>query len=450
MHKQAVIIGGGISGLSAAFFLSQRAAKENLPIKITVLEAEDRFGGVLRTLRTRDFHMEAGADAFDGRDPEILAFCRDLGLQDELLPCESTLNRVFLFKNKRFLLLDPFQIDPGEIFKSPILSLNARLRLLLEALIPSKKDGSDESVAEFVKRRFGKLFLRELTEPLVRGVLMGDPARISLHEYFPQWQKMEREYGSISRAFLKKSPRIAQGDRFFTLRGGLDRLAGTLLKKSAGAELNPLSQAVSLEKDEIWKVFLRDGQTIEADIVFIALPAPEAVKLLSDTAPRLAGELAKIRYDSLAAVNMIFCRGSLPDGFPQGGFIVPLGETRRPFAGLKVIGQTGDGKYMKLRAFVSGILQPEILSLENEKIQREAVRFLVDEFGVLSPCWTGLERYPEALPQYGVGHAALVSRVEGLLEQFPGLFLAGNGYHGFGISDCIRSTQAAVRKIKLL
>ena len=449
MHKRAVIIGGGISGLSAAFFLSERIARENLSLKITVLEAENRFGGLLRTLRTRDFHMEAGADAFDGRDPAMLALCRDLGLRDELVPCEPTLDRVFLAQNEKLLSLSLSRPDLRAVFKNPALNLTARMRLLFEGLIPAKRNGADESIASFVRRRLGRTVLQAWAEPLVRGVLMGEAEKLSIHEYFPQWQRMERDHGSICRALLNRNMPAKEAPSFFTVRGGLDRLASAFLEKLERANLVSSSRAVSLGRNKTWKVFLRDGRTIEADFVWVALPAPEAARLLTAAAPPLAGALAKIRYDSLAAVNMVFRRGALPADFPQNGFILPPRGKKRPFANLKVIGSTEDGKFIRLRAFLSKVFQPELLGLEDARIRQEVLRDLVAEWRVQPPFWIAVERYPEALAQYETGHGRLVSNIESLLEPYPGLFLAGNGYHGFGISDCILSAKAAVQGIKL-
>ena len=449
MHKHAVIVGGGISGLSLAFFLSQKIAQEDLPLKITLLEAEDRLGGVLRTIRTRDFHMEAGADAFDGRDPSILDFCKDLGLSIELERGEPALNRVFLSKNKNFFPLDISDPKPADILKNPALSWASRARLVFEGLVPARKKGSDETIADFVRRRFGGGFFREWAEPLVRGILMGDAERLSVHEYFPQWEKAEKEHGGFLRKRLKqKNPEKGESS-FFTLRGGLDHLAGALLKRLRLVDFEASSQAVSLGKDEHWKVFLRDGRTIDAELVFVALPAPEASRLLMSTAAGLAGELARIRYDSLIALNMIFRREEWPANFPESGFIVPSRGEKWPFASLKIIGGTEDGAFMRLRAFVSGAFQPEAFGWEDEKIKREVLNFLKENRIIQPPFWMTIERYPEALVQYEVGHAAVVSGIDRFLEQYPGLFLAGNGYQGFGISDCIRSAKTAVERIKL-
>jgi oxygen-dependent protoporphyrinogen oxidase len=444
---RVVIVGGGISGLATAYFLSRKASADNVPLQITVLEASDRFGGVLRTLRGPALSMEAGADAFDGRDPVACDLCRALGLEKDLLPVASTLGQAYISVDKK---LQPFDLsfqNPGIALRGPGLRLASRLRLLCEGLVPSQKDRTDESIAFFIERRFGHGVLNEWGRPLVRGLLMGEPEKLSLHEYFPHLQKMEREYGSITRAVLNRKKKISDGI-FFTVRGGLDRWVSALLKDLGSVDLKSHAEAAVLKKNKTWEISFRDGSTLAADSVCLALPAPGAARLLAEAAPQLAGELAKIRYDPLTVVNMIFGREALPGNFPCSGFIVPAREKKWPFASLKVIGETEDGKGIRLRAFLSGIFQPEVCGREDARIEKEVLRCLAGEWGVQAlPSRISVERYPEGLAQYETGHGERVAGIEKQLGDLPGLFLAGNGYHGFGITDCIRSAREASDRI---
>ena len=443
-----VIIGGGISGLAAAYFLSRKASAENIPLKITALEASDRFGGVLQTLRDKDLHIEAGADTFDGRDPAASDLCNALGLQRELLPCESTLNRAFISRDTNLHPVDLSFSDPAIVFRGPGLNIAGRGRLFCEILMPPKKDDSDESIASFIRRRWGREALSQWTAPLALGILMAEPERLSLREYFPHLRNMEREFGSIGLAVFHKDKK-APGGNFFTIRGGLDQLVTTLIKKLGTVELKAQAGVRTvLKRDRSWEIRLQSGSRMHADVVCVALPAPEAARLLGEVAMPLAAELAKIRYDPLLVVNMIFRSEELPESFPSGGFIVPSREKEWPFASLKVIGKTEDGKGTRLRAFVSSVFQPEAHGLGDERIQGEVLGCLAAEWGIHgAPALISVERYPRALAQYETGHAERVAGIEKLLENYPGLFLAGNGYHGFGISDCIRGAQDAAGQI---
>jgi len=439
--RHVVIVGGGISGLSAAYFLSRRASDEKISLRITLLEASGRFGGVLQTLRGKDFHMEAGADAFDGKDPVLLDLCKTFGIRDELLPCESTLKRAFISCKKDLQPFDLSFADPAIVLRGPGLGLGARARLFCEFLTPSRKEDFDESIASFIRRRFGSDVLDVWGEPLIRGILMGEAEKLSLSEYFPHWQKMEREYGSVGRAILGRKKQ-AFGGNFFTLRGGLDRLVPAFLKELGSVNFMTPARVATLKKEKTWEVCLQDGRRVSADIVCLALPAPETSKILAEFVPLLAAELARIRYDSVAAVNMVFRREEIPGNFPQQGFIVPAREEKWPFASLKVIGKTEDGAWVKLRAFVSGTFQSDVYGREHEWVQRNVLQCLADEWGIkILPAGISTEIYPQALPQYEIGHAGRISEIEKLLGNYPGLFLTGNGYHGFGISECVRGAR---------
>jgi oxygen-dependent protoporphyrinogen oxidase len=449
MGKHAVVVGGGISGLTAARRLSLEKK-----CRVTVLEASRRFGGVIRTFRDGPLRMEAGADAFDGREPAVLDLCGELGLQNDLLECVPTLRNIS-FSRKGKITSVPLS-SPSALLGSPLLSLRTRARLLIEPWVPARKDPSDESIAGFTRRRFGAGLLEELAGPLVRGVLMAEPEKLSLREYFPDLQEMENGHGSIGKAILRGRAKIAgkasffnrwQGAKLrghFTLHGGLDRLTGALEQRPGDARLELGAEVVSVKREKRWDVLLADGRRIQADAVCLAMPAQGAARVLREFAPLLAGELSRVRYDPVAAVNMVFPKKELPKAFPASGFLVPAVGCSWPIASLKSIGETGDGGSFRLRAFISGVLQPGLFSQNDEGIREKVVRFLADEWDIKTqPLWTVVERYPASLAQYETGHGQTVRGIEALLPRYPGLFLAGNGYHGFGISDCVREAVNA-------
>lgn len=448
-QRHVVIVGGGISGLSAAFFLARRVAAEKASLKITLLEASERFGGAIQTLRGNGFHMEAGADAFDGKDPAALELCKSLGIQNELLLCESTLNQVSMSRKRGFPSFDLSLSAPLAILQGAGLSFSARIRLLGEILIPSLRTGPDESIASFVQRRFGRGVLTEWVEPLTRGILMGEAGKLSLREYFSHWQKMEQRHGSIAWAVLNKKEKVRSGN-FFTFRGGLDRWVPALLADLPGVEVRSRMRVATLKKDKKWEICFADGSAISADILCVALPAVKAAPLFAEVVPFLAETLAQIRYDSLSVVNMIFKREELPGNFPSSGFIVPSREKKWPFASLKVIGKTEDEKGVRLRAFVSGVFQKELYGQEEGALQREVLQGLAGEWGIQAlPSWISVERYPQALVQYETGHGERVAIIEKLLESYPDLFLTGNGFHGFGITECIHHARIMASHIPL-
>lgn len=441
MNPKVIIVGGGISGLTIAHYLS---SKKVYPV--AVLESTNRFGGVIRTLRNEASYIEAGADAFDGKELAMLDLCSELGLQNELLEYPSTLDKNFIFQKGKVFSINISR--PFEIFKNPILGLKTRMRLLFELAVPPRKKAADESVADFVRRRFGRAILEDLVRPLAQGVLMGEPERLSLREYFPQWQKAEQREGGIGRSFLRNKHAEEKPQPFFAIRGGMDCLISALSEKLERTDLMLNSKVVSLECGEGWKVVLADGRLIQSKAVCLAMPAHAAAKLLTNCTPSLAAELDKIRYDSIATVNMMFRREEFPGAISKNGFLVPGRGENWPYAALKLIGATEDGKLIRCRAFISKNFQSQMLTWGDEEIKKEILRHLADVLHILArPVWISIEHYNNALAQYQTGHDSFVSNVDPILQKLPGLFLAGNGYHGFGISDCVREARLTARQM---
>jgi oxygen-dependent protoporphyrinogen oxidase len=454
MNKQSVVIvGGGISGLSAAFFLSQRAVREHRPLKITVLEATDRFGGVLRTLTHNDIQMEAGADAFYAGFPDVLDLCRELGLQEDVIEAAPCFHRFFSLKDiKLFSIPGPLGsfLNIARFLSDPRLSFSAKLRMLGEPFIPRRKDEGDESLASFIRRRLGRDFYREFVKPLVQGVYMIDPEKASLEALFPKLQKAERTYGSLAGSFLNNAIGKKEKDpaKFFTLKNGLEGLVQALVRELGECELRrgaPVRQCVY---NKGWEIFLENGEVLRADSLGLAMNACDSSKLLSGAAPGLSRALSAIRYDSIAAVNLI-CRAE--EISPQGlvpGFLVAMNGEEYPFSSLKCLGKSADGKYLFLRAFLSETMNSKAFSESDEALTQKMQTFLTDYLDIQAkPLSTSVHRYPSALPQYETGHLECVAQIEKELLQYPGLFLAGNGFRGFGITDCIRQARSAVSNL---
>ena len=475
LGRHAVIVGGGISGLSTAFFLSRRAAREHLPLKITVLEASDRFGGVLRTLTYEDFRIEAGADAFYAGRNDATDLCRELGLQEDMIEAAPCFRRFFRLKDKKFFpvpnLPDSF-FDAIQFLRDPRLSFSAKCRIFGEPFIARRKKGEDESLASFFCRRLGRGFYREVVKPLVRGVYMMDPERASLEALFPQLQKAEKIYGSLAGSFFRK---ILKGNEknpveFLTLKQGLEGLVQALVRELGACENWPsrpseragivgipaceLRRSVPVRQctyNAGWEILLEGGAALKADVLCLAMNACDSARLLSGAAPGLSRELSALRYDSIATVNIIYKAGDAPAGGMGPGFLVPMDGGQYPFSSLKWVGTSADGKCILLRAFLSETMIPEVFSKSDEMLKQEITAFLKDLLAIRAqPLLIDVKRYPSALPQYETGHLERVSQIERSCLQYPGLFFAGNGFRGFGITDCIHRAAIAVSKLQFL
>jgi len=453
--RHAVIVGGGISGLSTAFFLSQRASKEHLPLKITVLEASDRFGGVLRTLSHGGWVMEAGADAFYSGQNDAADLCRALGLQEELVEAAPCFRRFFILKNKKYFSVPGLSrsfFDTTRSFASFPVSFSAKYRMLLEPFIPRRKEAGDESFASFICRRLGHGFYEEIAKPLIRGVYMVDPERLSLGAMFPRFHQAERDHGSLAGSFLSRRD---QGEKknsgeFLTLKNGLEGLVRALVSQLGSCDLRRSSVVKQCAFDKKWKVLLEGGEKICADALCLAMGSSDASQLLSGVAPELSRELSGIRYDSIAAVNFIFRSDDKPVRDLGCGFLVPFAGEGHPFSSLKWLGKTADGKHLLVRAFISEAMLPGVFH-ENDEMLGQKIRISLQKiFGMqANPEFISVERYPRALPQYETGHLERVARIEEKIRRHPGLHLAGNGLTGFGITDCIRRARIVISDLQL-
>lgn len=443
----AVIVGGGISGLSTAYFLSQKASQEHRPLKITLLEASNRFGGILHTLTRGNLRTEAAADAFyAGYD--VVDLCRELGIEEDLREAAPCFRRFFGLDDRKIFPIPGFSgsfFDAFRVLRSPRLSLFTKCRMLQEPFIPSRKEKGDESCASFFCRRLGRGFYQEIARPLIRGVYMMDPERLSLEAVFPQWLQAEQIYGSLMSAFLKKNNKKKNPEAFLTLRQGVEGLIQAFVRNLKNCKLRKTTTVRQCAYNQGWDISLENGDFLHADIVCLAMNACDSSKLLSVSVPELSRALSTLHYDSMMTVNLIYRSEDVPSRRFDPGFLVPMDGKPYPFSSLKWLGMSEDGKYLIMRAFLSQTMMPAFFCDSDEVLMRKTRAFLTDYFGIqANPLLFDVERYPKVLPQYEIGHFERVAQIEKKCLQYPGLFLSGNGFRGFGITDCVRRAKTAV------
>ncbi len=458
--KRIAIIGGGISGLSAAFALEQRR-RSGAPLEYVLYDAGPRPGGVLRTEHVEGCVVEAGPDSFLTEKPWAADLCRQIGLGEQLIGSNDAERKTYILARGRLIpipdglmFLVPTKILP--VVLSPLFSPATKLRMAHEWFC-QPGHGPDETVASFVARHYGPELVDLLADPLLAGVYGGEAAQLSVRAVLPRFVELESRYGSLrrgmlaSRAKLFPTPDVPARPLFTSLKDGMQSLVDVLLERlpASSLRLGTLAQALQ-PQDRGWLVSAGYG-TDHFDAVIVAIPAPGAAALLRITQPDLASQLESVSYSSSVTVTLGFdqnVRASLPPGF---GFLVPRTEGKRMLATTFVHNKfphRAPADRGLMRCFLGGSRDEPVLDLSEEAILRLVREELRQVLGLTAePLFTRVYKWRAAMAQYAVGHLERLERIERLCRQLPGLALAGNAYHGIGVPDCVRSGQEAAEQI---
>lgn len=468
--RRIAIIGGGITGLAAA----HRCMTRDPDAKVTLFESSSRLGGIIRTERRDGYLLELGPDSFITNKLGGIALCDDCGFSDQLIPTDNTFRRSLVLHNGKpepvpegFMLMAPS--DHRAIIDSPVLSFAGKLRLLAEAGIPSKPDNEDETLADFVSRRFGREALDRLVQPLVGGIYTSDPEKLSLRATLPRFLDMESQYGSVINATkIQNAARgttagsCGSGARYGLFTTPVNGL-GSLVEHVSGqlhdhqsVEVRLKSKTTRVRKRQFaessgWTLTVDDGVAPveqEFEHLIFTLPAYRVAELLTDhNLSELASLLAGIAYASSAIVVSGHQLSDFDHRLDAFGLVVPLIERRRilatSFTSRKFPDRAPDGKIV-LRTFVGGAMQPELLDGDDAQLTHLVNDELKQILGMnRQPEFSQVVRYNRAMPQYHVGHIERVDRIEQILSETSGLHLAGSAYRGVGIPDSILSGRNA-------
>jgi oxygen-dependent protoporphyrinogen oxidase len=459
---KVIVIGGGIAGLSAAYYASK------LPdTQVTLLESDSHWGGKISTDRLAfddgQFIIEGGPDTFLATKPWGVALCKELGLGDRLHGTNPHKKNTYVLNRNRLLplpdglaLMIPTNIEA--ILKSRLVSWFSKARMGLDFILPAKAVNGDESLGTFVSRRLGREAYENLIEPLMSGIYAGDGDQLSLASTFPYLRDLELKYGSLARGALRmraqSNGKSVQGSRsaFLTPTTGLAEIVEKLVEHltGSGVHMRLNAKAARLtDYDLRYQVQLSPHESLEADSVILATPAFVSGALLASLDPALASELQGIPYTSTATVSLAYRLGDVPRELDGYGYVIPRREGRRALActwtSTKFPHRAPEG-YALIRVFVGRAGQdipwtePELLELAKEELGLT--------LGITAePLLHRVFLWEKAMPQYNLGHPEILQRIESALEKHPGLALAGNGYRGIGIPDCIHSGELAVTKI---
>ncbi len=465
MMKRVVVIGGGITGLSAAHRMLERDDVNSAAYEVTLLEASSRLGGVIQTEHRDGFLLERGPDSFISEKPAALELAKRIGLESQLIETNKIHRRSFIVRHGRlrpvaegFHLLAPARLWP--FLTSDIFSWTGKMRMALDLIVPrgNLNGTSDESLAQFVRRRLGREALERMAQPMIGGIYTANPEHLSVKAAMPRLVEMERQHRSLIIAMMKQARNQnelggtsgARYSLFLSFDQGMQTLVDRLSRilPQGVVRLNSAVESLELESLSRKWIIRTAAESIRADQVCVALPAYKTGSLLRQTDSALADELEAIPYASTAVVNLAYRRGDISHALDGFGFVVPFVEKRSviacSFSSIKFPGRAPEG-YALLRAFIGGAMQPEMFELDQADINRKVQADLHDLLGIdREPLFAEVTKWKKSMPQYEVGHLDRVRRINDRLRQLPSLKLAGSAFTGAGIPDCIASGEHAI------
>jgi protoporphyrinogen/coproporphyrinogen III oxidase len=450
LHVPALIAGAGISGLVCAYALRKAG------VEAVILEATARPGGVIRSERRDGYLAELGPQSFSG-SPALRKLCTELGVQGDVVEAPARAPRYVLIDR----VLRQVPLSPPALLRSSLVGAGTKLRILRDLLGRSRPPDSDESIANFVRRKFSGELLDRLAGPFVSGVYAGDPEKLSVRSAFPQVYEAERSAGSVIRGLkrqAKSGNHNQQSPTLASFRNGLEILIRGLVD-----ELGPAVRTrtgvtrVEAKREQDRPVFelqilgVRGESTVIADHFIVATPTDMAGRLLRDVNPSFEALLRSVEYAPVAIVALGYKRADVGNPLKGFGFLVPRS------AGLRVLGCVWNSSlfpdrapegHVLLTSFLGGVIDPKAVA----ETPLDLTAMVHREIGPLlsisqMPAFSNVQLYPRALPQYNIGHADRLAAIEKLRAEVPNLWLAGNYLRGPAIGACVEQSLAVAEEV---
>jgi len=448
------VIGAGISGLAAAHAIERLAKEAGLTVETVVLEKEDRTGGKIWSIRDEGYLCEWGPNGFLDNKPMTLELCDRVGLREKLERSNDNARKRFIYSGAELHRLP----ENGPMFlQSGLVTWPGKLRLAMEMIIPPRRDGADETLAEFARRRLGGEALDKLIGPMVSGIFAGDPETMSLQSCFPRIHELEQEYGGLLKAMMKlakqKKAERKAGKQVASAAGP----GGVLTSFVEGIQVLTDGTAGAL-KGEVrtgrgvsglrarkggWDIEFEDGSTLDADLAVAAIPAHGLTGLLRPFDPALADLVAEIPYAPMNVVCFGYQKERIAYDLDGFGYLISKKEGRDILGTLwdsSIFPARAPEGHVLLRSMMGGATNPRAIDLSDKEVKARTMADLKQIMGISAePDFVRIFRHPRAIPQYTVGHAARLVAMAGKLAAHPGLFLTGNAFYGIGLNDCVNA-----------
>lgn len=462
------IVGGGITGLSAAWYAQQAARRDGVDLRLTVLEASARWGGkvLTETVEGDDgpFVVEGGPDSFLTQKPWALELAGELGLDAGLIGTNERRRQTYVLVRGKLvplpegvMMIVPTKLRPFAL--SPLISPLGKLRMGLDLVIPPKRDDADESLGDFIRRRLGSEALDRIAEPLMSGIYNADADQQSLLATFPRFRAIEKQYGSLIRGMIMgRRPASRAGHAtgakarppFMTFRGGTGSLIDALVTHiDAELRLNTPVRSVEPLPDGGYHLTLDEGESLDVDALLLATPAYVTSRLIAPFVPDAANELAQIRYVSTGTISLAYHESDIRRRLNGFGLVIPRTEQRAinavTLCSIKFDCRAPEGDVL-LRAFFGGARSPQSMALDDVELLATVRAELKDLLQIdAEPLFHRIYRWHDSNAQYDVDHLRRVERIDAALPR--GLTVAGSAFRGVGLPDCVHDAQRAVAAV---
>ncbi|MEN2995026.1 MAG: protoporphyrinogen oxidase [Thermodesulfovibrio sp.] len=444
---ELVIVGGGISGLSLAYFL----LKKNPQLDLRIIEAEKKVGGKIVTENISGFLCEGGVNGFLNNKLSTLSLASELNIE----PIKGSDN-----SKVRYLLIDGKMTkvpeNPIKFFLSPILSISGKIRMLKEYFVAPVKEHTDETVESFVTRRVGREFYEKLIDALSTGIYAGDPSKMSMKSCFSKVYWLEKKYGGLIRGLIalrkeRKDVKVQPSVVLMSFKTGMAELVYSL-ECNLSSKIIKGNRVIGITKqNSYYSVYLENGDIFESEKVVLSCPAYETAEILKELNKEISDILKTIPYPPLSVVAFGFKKEQIGFGTSLYGFLIPYREKRKILGTLfdsSIFPNRAPEGYVLLRSMIGGRRAPELAMLSDENLTETVLRELKSILNIKGdPEFVKIFRWEKAIPQYELGHEDKLNRIDTILNKFPGLYLTGNAYRGVSVNDCIENSLKLAEKI---
>ncbi len=435
------IVGGGISGLSTAFYIK----KDRPDVEITLFEKEESLGGKMMTKEVDGFLFEEGSNGFLSNKPDTLELVKESGSEELLMRSSDDARVRFIYKDALHQLPE----SPAAFLKTPLLSFFGKLRVAGEIFVSAKKDDSDETLQSFGYRRVGREMTDAFLDPMVAGIFASSPDKISVNAAFPAVVKLEKEYGGLFKGMLKKKKKDAgPGGVLMSFKGGvssfIESLANSLnIEIKTGVSIDILSR-----DDEKYTLHV-EGKKEEFDIIILSTPAYESAKIVSRIDTKLSEMLDDIEYSPISVVGLGYNELSHK---LQGFGLLATSSAKKDVLGVlwdsSIFSDRAPKGKKALRVMIGGQRSPDLALKSEDELKNIAIKGVKETMGINKlPDVSYAKRWERGIPNYRLGHLKRMDELFEKLKEHKGLYLSSNAYFGVGLNDCVGNSKKVAKKV---